>query len=414
MTTSFNPENAVAHYACCNAATLRWMLQRPALQGGFLNTKCNAISLVDYEDADGLRGPNFTYGWIQGRGLEALATHAAYFDGHDPALAQALDQAAQTLYQRLKQLRAEDGHIYFCYDQTMRPVLEMDNNGIVPQDRPADIFTYSDAFAAKGLIAAAARFALAELPDHLSYLRQIVIAIEERRFQMSERVPLSKANLADQSDDFAPRMILLGACHMLDAIGKPGEAQFGAGFLDQILTNHHDVKRQVLRNVPGQDACNVGHGIECVGFALSSAALSADTALVNTLTDVLVGSFKAGFDETGIVLSVDAENGETLNPLRPWWCLPETIRAAALAYKLTGREDVLKVWAAADEAFFNFFWRDDAPLAYQTRDAAAPIDYVPATPDLDPGYHTGLSLLAAINARAAPPSQTLEVDNGRC
>jgi hypothetical protein len=37
--------------------------------------------------------------------------------------------------------------------------------------------------------------------------------------------------------------------------------------------------------------------------------------------------------------------------------------------------------------------------------AEGPIDYVPATPDLDPGYHTGLSLLAAIevaDALAAP------------
>ena len=30
-----------------------------------------------------------------------------------------------------------------------------------------------------------------------------------------------------------------------------------------------------------------------------------------------------------------------------------------------------------------------------------PIDHVPATPDLDPGYHTGLSLLAAIEVADA-------------
>ena len=30
--------------------------------------------------------------------------------------------------------------------------------------------------------------------------------------------------------------------------------------------------------------------------------------------------------------------------------------------------------------------------------ADGPADFVPATPDLDPGYHTGLSLLAAIDS----------------
>jgi len=42
------------------------------------------------------------------------------------------------------------------------------------------------------------------------------------------------------------------------------------------------------------------------------------------------------------------------------------------------------------------------PVAYQTMTKEGPIDWVPATPDLDPGYHTGLSLLAAIEAGGAP------------
>ena len=57
-------------YAAANAGTLRWMLARPALHGVYLNTKLNSITLADYGVADGVRGPDFTYGWIQGRGLE--------------------------------------------------------------------------------------------------------------------------------------------------------------------------------------------------------------------------------------------------------------------------------------------------------------------------------------------------------
>jgi hypothetical protein len=74
-------------YRAANAGALRWMLDRPRLHGAFLNTKTNPLTLADYTDADGWRGPAFTYGWIQGRGLEALVRHARHFAGHDPALA---------------------------------------------------------------------------------------------------------------------------------------------------------------------------------------------------------------------------------------------------------------------------------------------------------------------------------------
>ena len=83
-------------------------------------------------------------------------------------------------------------------------------------------------------------------------------------------------------------------------------------------------------------------------------------------------------------------------PWCPWWSLPEAIRAAALGYERTGSLEMRRVWSEAHEAFFGEFWRAEPPIAYQTLTAKGPVDQVPATPDLDPGYHTGLSLLAAI------------------
>ena len=47
-------------YADANAASLRWLLARPLLGPGFLNSKQNSITLADYEADDGLRGPDFT------------------------------------------------------------------------------------------------------------------------------------------------------------------------------------------------------------------------------------------------------------------------------------------------------------------------------------------------------------------
>jgi hypothetical protein len=49
-------------------------------------------------------------------------------------------------------------------------------------------------------------------------------------------------------------------------------------------------------------------------------------------------------------------------------------------------------WSRVDDAFFTNFWQPKQGYAYQTLTPDGPADYVPATPDLDVGYHTGLSL----------------------
>src|SRR5690606_28802051 len=133
----------------------------------------------------------------------------------------------------------------------------------------------------------------------------------------------------------------------------------------------------LLRNVPGQDACNVGHGIEFVGFALDHLPADADPGLLRTLERILLQSFRLGFVGPGIALAVSAASGAVLNPLCPWWSLPETIRAAALCHARGGSDDALDVWKTAHEAFFGRYWRGTPPLAYQTLTADGPVDYVP-------------------------------------
>ncbi len=388
---------ARATYAAANAGTLRWMLARPPLGGAFLNTKQHSVTLADYGPADGHCAPAYTYGWIQGRGLESLATHAGFFDAGDPVLAAALDAAAGPLFARLDALQQRDGHAYFTYDAELNPVYPDADDTIRPQGPAGDIFTYADIFVAKGLLAAGHRLGRTEnQPRHLAFLAAIVAAIEDGRFQIDERRPLSHEALHAQPDDFGPRMILLAAGGLLRRLGLAEHAGFCDRFIADVLGRYRDPASGLLRNVPGLDPCNVGHGIEFVGFALDHLPPDADPALVETLEGVLIASFRRGFVGPGIALAVSAASGEVLNPLCPWWSLPETIRTAALAYARTGNRDVLAIWKHAHEAFFTRYWRGDPPLAYQTLTLDGPIDYVPATPDLDPGYHTGLSLLAAI------------------
>lgn len=385
-------------YVAANAGTLYWMLQRPSLGGGFLNTKQNSLTGEDYGTQDGVRGPDYTYGWIQGRGLEALVGHAQFFAGELPPLAEKLDAASRHLYGLLADLRKTDSHAYFCYDRDMRPVYADASGAIHDQQRPGGIYSYSDAFVAKGLIAAASRHRLPDLSEHLAYFDRIIAAIEDGCFQMDERRPLSRDSIASQADDFGPRMILLGAAGMLKRYGHAGHLGYADRFIDDVMERHFDEETGLLRNVPGEDLCNVGHGIEFVGFVLDYLGNEADSALIETLERILVSSFDKGFTGPGLVLSVSVATGEPQCPYCPWWSLPETIRAAALVHSRTGSAESLRVWKTAHAAFFGSYWRGTPPIAHQTMTQEGPVDFVPATPDLDPGYHTGLSLLSAIHA----------------
>lgn len=392
------PQEAAARYRAANAATLRWMLARPKLHGRFINTKLNPLTLVDYGPQDGWRGPDHVYGWIQGRGLEALAVHGAAFATSDPHLAQALDAAGQALMPALEELRAENGHAYFAYDRQMRPIRFDADGRPVPQATPADIFTYSDIFVAKGLIAAAARYDRAALLRHVAALEDIIAAIEVGRFQMDEKQPLGPEAVAAELDDFGPRMIMLGAAGMMSRAGLRPEAEaFADRFIDHVLTRHLDTRTGLLRNAPGLEACNVGHAIEFVGFAYDYLAPDADPGLQATLERVLVSSVEFGLKGPAIRLTVSADTGEPLSPYCPWWSLPESIRAAALCWERSRSPQVMQIWQRCDAIFFADYWRPEASIAYQCLTPDGPIDYVPATPDLDPGYHTGLSLLAAID-----------------
>ncbi|MGK0281566.1 MAG: hypothetical protein ACI82O_001097 [Patiriisocius sp.] len=390
-------QSAAIRYDSCIRDTLNWMLERGALGGGLLNTKVNSLTGTQYDHQSGLRGPDFTYGWIQGRGLEALATFADYYNVIDPPLSERLRDAATALYKILATLQERDGHVYFLYDKTTCAIRQ-GTNGIESQQPAGSIFTYSDAFVAKGLLAASCQFDSARSGQYVAYLLNVVAAIEDGRFQMDETRELCDSNARCETDDFGPKMILLGAAGVLHRCNRSTEAEFADRFISDVLERHFDPVSGLLLNVPGKDTCNVGHAIEFCGFAFEHACYQPDAPYIEKLVSILSRSLETGLQGPGIALSLSAISGKAVSPYYPWWPMPETIRACALGMKLTGNTHLSGLWEKADVAFFNNYWQASQHFAYQSRTVDGPVDFVPATPDLDPGYHTGLSMLAAIRA----------------
>ncbi|MCK5201338.1 MAG: hypothetical protein KAR21_23450, partial [Spirochaetales bacterium] len=89
-----------------------------------------------------------------------------------------------------------------------------------------------------------------------------------------------------------------------------------------------------------------------------------------------------------------------VNSRMPWWSLPETMRAALGCYQIVqdkaDRSFCMKAYRLCHNSLFNNYIKKDSPglLAVQTRDKKGNIiDSIPAVPDADPGFHTGLALI---------------------
>ena len=127
----------------------------------FVDTKLDLQTGRDFPADDPIRGYAAIYGWIQGRGLEALAGHAIWLESYDDpamqALAGRLRAMVRTVLASLRRMRdANDGHLYFFMRPDGTP-FALDQDG-QPQDIPlaADApSNFSDLFCAKGMLAAA-------------------------------------------------------------------------------------------------------------------------------------------------------------------------------------------------------------------------------------------------------------------
>lgn len=101
----------------------------------------------------------------------------------------------------------------------------------------------------------------------------------------------------------------------------------------------------------------------------------------------------------GICKHFDLISRNALNSDMPWWSLPETMRAAIRCWEIADsdilRKKCLEIFSACHNGFVkNYLLPERHFMAIQNRSIDNKITRsIPATPDADPGYHTGLSLI---------------------
>jgi len=432
---------AAADYAAIALTMMAAIIERSEGNGEypFIDTKLDLITGRDFPRDDPIRGRRAIYGWIQGRGLEALAGHGRWWErrGEEAQLVQRMRRLATQVLQQLRRMRtANDGHLSFFMTPEGEPFgLDDAGNPQIFAVTGAHPYGFSDLFCAKGMFAVAQWLGdEAACTEAGAYIHVVDDAIRARTFR-TDQISLDPKNRAEPRAGYhthGAAMIQLGAWALLTSADTVGAVAGGLRLIDYELTYHAnlggrwshlqegdfweavDDEGSPYVEPDGVILSDPGHCLEFVGLALkfirvaepvASAAQSEQLAAAKVhMSRLLWRNFDNGYlpGPQGISKAFDLVTRRHLNTDMPWWNLPETIRAAAFCLSVAENDAeharCLRVLRDCHNAFREFVRPDLHLMAYQTRDACGlPVAAIPATADADPGYHTGLSLLDAID-----------------
>lgn len=295
---------------------------------------------------------------------------------------------------------------------------------------------YSDIFSVKGLIMAASILRDKKLEQETKvYYETVLNCIRNNRFRTDQENLNPKNNevFVEGKSSHAPKMIAIGMCTLFyELYHNTQYINDGFDLINDIFSEYvnYDNKFQSYQkydmpefinseSAPYTDEGHVisipGHIMELVGFVGKffhaiekdpklSEKQKADINKINSmLTSFFIHNFRLGFKMGyGMYNSVSLDTRKPINSDMPWWSLPETIRAAAYTYRIASedqKKDIMSILADTSNVFLKRYINDKVYcMAYQTLDEfGSPIHMVPATPDADPGYHTGLSIIDFMN-----------------
>ncbi len=407
----------------------------------WIDTKLNIHSGEDFPQWDPLGSRDIVYSWIQGRGLESLTLHSKwikdnYSDNTALNLVQRLESIIEEVADSTEQARElNSGHLFF-FMNPKGEALNMGNDGswVKKQINPEGLWNTSDIFASRGLFAASlitgskeARFSSVE------YVKNVLNGIIQGNF-VTDQQPLSEGNpVATTSGRLSqsPWMLLIGSMTLLLKHGVPEALEWGIYAIRYILDKHVNINRkwEKLKDFDFVEYISAdgdlwynnkavlsdpGHALEFVGLTLqfcftAKSAEQLDTQkkleieeITSRMFPIFRRNFINGFNRKakGIVKLLDLVSRKPINSQMPWWSLPETMRAALGCCKIVqnkaDRTFCMKAYSLCHNSLFNNYIKENSPglLAVQTRDNKGNIvDIIPAVPDADPGYHTGLTLI---------------------
>ena len=427
-------------YACMLVTVMQALVDRFDDQYPFVNTKLSLLTGQDFDVGDFVRGRNAVYGWIQGRGLEALAGHCAWLqkqDLEDALVLRLSDMMCLVLDRVCHMWRQNNERLWFFMQPDGQPFILGDEGKPISFSLTADVpYGFSDLFTSKGMYAAACYLGDEDIrQEALRYIEAVDEAIWTGNFE-NDQVTLDPKNPVTPSPGkvmHGPFMIQIGTAAMLVLQGEVEGIDMGLRLIRHELDCYVNLDGRVsgfengdMWEAVGKDGLpyldengaalsDPGHALEFVGLALKFTAAAKDSGLLDekqqqdvayferVMSVILKQNFENGFLGKGINKAFDLVSRKPMNTDLPWWNLPETMRAAAFCRQIVSTDDDAQmcddVFRLCHNVFVQHFVRPDLCLmAYQTiTEFGDPIDVIPATADADPGYHTGLSIIDVLD-----------------
>jgi hypothetical protein len=428
-------------------AQLRAVLDRTERSEHYpwVDTKFNLITGEELPPTHPLLGRDVISGWVQGRGLESVVRFATWmtrFAGDDEVdgLIERARRLAANLLARLQQARAlNGGHLYFFMTSSGRAFVlgpDMERSGVALG--PSSPYSYSDLFCAKGMYAAANLLGDSiSARDARAFCKNVYRGILARSFRSDQPQPAAGArSWVPGAFSHGPYMIALGMAALFAEFEPSYEAAaLGLTLAEHILAAHVnlDGKWPRLREYDlvefvdeagdpyvdesGRIVSDPGHSLEFVGLFLkfsravrshggaTPAQQEALQRIEQIMPALMTRAFSNGFrpELAGICKTVDLLSRRPMDDTMPWWSLPETIRAALASWRVAGsderRRTCLEILARSHNAFVTHYVSPQRYLmAVKVRDGRGRVvDAMPSFPDADPGYHTALSLMDALD-----------------
>ncbi len=410
----------------------------------WIDTKFNVGTGEDFLDSDPIRGRSVVYSWIQGRGLEALSEYLRFFmrtetsgrsNSADAGFSERCLRLLSGVSLRMRRARDEGGgHMHFAMSPEGLP-LGFSAEGSFRRKAlaPHGPFTLSDIFASRGLLAAAIALKDAGLLDEsVRYCTSLKDAVREGNYRSDQEQFDIRNPVRPVSGRYshAPYMLQIPTMTLLVSQAIPGAVESGLEIIRHIIDYH--VITKPLGGLAEWDFCEFigddgdpyeqegrilsdpGHALEFVGltaqFCLSVAESACATdrqrglvvEVLKSLPKIFGRNFQNGFDRGhgGIVKLFDLLSRKPVNGDLPWWSLPETMRAAVGCLSFASdseRSFLLDSYSSCHNALFSFYAKEESGFCIQSRDEDGEVsDTIPAVPDADPNYHTGLPLIFCI------------------
>ena len=406
---------------------------------GWIDTKFDLITGEDFPPTDTVYGVDTVYSWIQGRAVEALSGHAQWLKGlnslENDALINGLEKTLREILHKINEIRGQNyGHMFFFMSTDGKPFVLEGNKREQVEFNSDTKFNYSDSFVSKGLYATAKYLNEEEIARQArQYCNQIDEAVFNDDF-VSDQQQLDPKNPVKQVPGrkwLGPYLIQIGAAALqAHCDGDSRSIEIGLNLIEHILEKHVNINNRwpnlkefdVTEYIDqsgrpylneGIILSDPGHSLEFIGLALkfttaakTAGAITDDYSnriknIESVMPHILIQGFKNGFQPQGggICKHFDLISREALNTDMPWWSLPETMRAAISCWTIAESESIrkqcLEIFSACHNAFVtNYLLPERHFMAIQNRSIDGEIiRAIPATPDADPGYHTGLSLI---------------------